>query len=59
MLTDIGIEEISKGVIDLKNLNTIALNLHGASVSDTGVYSLADFMRKSSNLNSLALIFSG
>ncbi len=29
MLTDIGIEEISKGVIDLKNLNTIALNLHG------------------------------
>jgi len=29
MLTDVGIAEIAKGVTDLKNLNTIALNLHG------------------------------
>lgn len=73
MLTDVGIAEIAKGVAELKNLNTIALNLHGylislklvtnnenrASVTDTGAYSLAEFMRKSPNLNSLALIFSG
>ena len=29
MLTDVGIAEISKGVAELKSLNTIALNLHG------------------------------
>jgi len=43
----------------------IALNLllliifKSASVTDTGAYSLAEFVRKSPHLNSLAFIFSG
>jgi hypothetical protein len=57
-ITDVGVEEVSKNLTNLENINTVALNFQGSATTDVGVTALAEFIKSSAKINSLALIFS-
>lgn len=58
-LTNSSANSITEGISGLAHLNTLALNLNGSGIDDEGIKTLSEAIKKSTKLNSLAMILSG